>query len=474
MRLLRIVTDEWRLLIRNRVARVMTVIALMVTALATLTAWQRQHVIDAERAHYQQEADERFEHQPDRHPHRVVHYGHFVFRPLGPLAAFDPGIEPLVGHMMFLEGHRQNSANFADARQSSLLVRFGEFTPAFVVQTLAPLLLIFVGFAAVTREREGGTLRLALSQAVPAKSLLAGKWLALAGVGLIATAPAFLVLLSLAAEPALRLPAAVMITGYLLYLVVWAGIVVLVSAFVDKGRSALLGLITLWAVLVIVLPRGLPEIASVVTRLPTQVETDIAIHRDVAAIGDSHNPDDPYFANFRARVLKEYGVDRVEDLPVNYRGLVAVEGERITAELFDEYAERTFGVLEQQNTWIDRAGAVSPLLAIRRLSMAAAQTDLAAYRTFLQQAEAYRYRLVQALNQMQAELLSYAQDTDSRVNRVDSAHFRGLEKFELESQPTSELLARTLEPLWVLLGFLMIVSAAMGLAARKLTKAATP
>lgn len=474
MRLLRIIGDEWRLLIRNRVARVMTLIAIIITALAALTAWQRQHAIETERTRYQQEANERFEDQPDRHPHRVVHYGHFVFRPLGSLAAFDPGVEPLVGHMVFLEGHRQNSANFADARQSSLLVRFGEFTPAFVVQTLAPLLLIFVGFAAVTREREGGTLRLALSQAVPPASLLAGKWLALSGVALIATAPAFLVLLFLAGQASLRLPATVMMAGYLLYLVIWAGIVVLVSAFADKGRSALLGLITVWTVLVIVLPRGLPEIASVVTRLPTQVETDIAIHRDVAAIGDSHNPDDPYFARFRERVLQEYGVDRIEDLPVNYRGLVAVEGERITAELFDDYAARTFDVLERQNDWIDRAGMVSPLLAIRRLSMAAAQTDLAAYRTFLEQAEAYRYRLVQALNRMQAELLSYAEDKDGRINRVDSEHFRGLEKFELESQPASALLARTLKPLWLLLGFLIIVSAGMALAARKLTKAATP
>jgi ABC-2 type transport system permease protein len=52
---------------------------------------------------------------------------------------------------MFLEGHRQNTANFGDVNQSSLLVRFGQLTPAFVLQTVAPLLLIFLGYGAIAR-----------------------------------------------------------------------------------------------------------------------------------------------------------------------------------------------------------------------------------------------------------------------------------------------------------------------------------
>ena len=44
---------------------------------------------DAERARYQAQANHEFEAQPDRHPHRMVHYGHFLFRPLNPLAAFE-------------------------------------------------------------------------------------------------------------------------------------------------------------------------------------------------------------------------------------------------------------------------------------------------------------------------------------------------------------------------------------------------
>ena len=153
----RIARDEMRLLWRSRVAVLGVALLVLLTLVAALTAYQRQHIIGIERAGYQAQANSAFDAQPNRHPHRMVHYGHFVFRPISPLAAFDPGIESFTGHTLFLEGHRQNTANFGDVRQSSMLVRFGQLTPAFVLQMLAPLLLIFLGYAMVARERERGT-----------------------------------------------------------------------------------------------------------------------------------------------------------------------------------------------------------------------------------------------------------------------------------------------------------------------------
>jgi ABC-2 type transport system permease protein len=468
----RIAVEECRLMARNRVAMVVVALSLVLSALAALVAWERQRAINADREHYQAIANRQFQNQPDRHPHRVVHYGHFVFRQLAPLAAFDPGIEALVGHMIFLEGHRQNSANFAEVRQSSLLKRFGEFTPAFVLQTLAPLLMIFLGFGAVARERESGTLRLILSQGVGGVSMLTGKGMALAGVVLFAMLPAFMALIVIAAIAPSALPAVLSAAGYVLYLISWAGIVVFVSAWRSRSREALLVLIGLWAVLVIVAPRVLPEVASIATPLPTRFETDIVIQRELVAMGDSHNPDDPYFAAFRQRTLDEYGVSRVEDLPLNYRGLLAVEGERMTSELFDDHANRTFDLLERQNDFVAAAGWLTPVTALRRVSMTAAETDLAGYRLFLEQAEAYRFRLVQALNRMQANKVTYAEDTDSSKVRIDAAHFRGLERFDYAPQSQATLLERTGVPLLVLALWAAAVLIANGVAGRRLTRIA--
>ena len=71
-----------------------------------------------------------------------------------PLSTLDPGIDAYTGNSIFLEGHRQNSAMFADSRQGTALTKLGSLTPAFIVQTLAPLLLILLVISAISRERE--------------------------------------------------------------------------------------------------------------------------------------------------------------------------------------------------------------------------------------------------------------------------------------------------------------------------------
>jgi ABC-2 type transport system permease protein len=113
-----IARDEVRLMARNRVATIAFVLVVLLTLVAVASSWAHQHGIAELRARHAEAAEAAFKAQPDRHPHRVVHYGTFIFRPLGALAAFDPGVDAFTGSSMFLEGHRQNSANFGDVRQS--------------------------------------------------------------------------------------------------------------------------------------------------------------------------------------------------------------------------------------------------------------------------------------------------------------------------------------------------------------------
>jgi len=307
--IIRIAREQWCCLARDKVAVFGLALLTVLTLIAALTAYEHQRQTNVERAHYQAKANQEFENQPDRHPHRMVHYGHFLFRPLNPLAAFDPGIDPYTGNTLYIEGHRQNSANFADVRQSSLLLRFGQLTPAFVLQVLAPLLLIFVGHASVARERESGTLRILLAQGVHARQPVMGKLLALAGFALLTGLPAALALLWLVVSgQADVLPVGVLLVGYALWLGIWSLLVVLISSWAARGRDALLALLAIWAVLVILLPRVVPDIAGTVFSLPTRFENEINVERDYQALGDAHDPNDPAFTAFRERVLKQYNV----------------------------------------------------------------------------------------------------------------------------------------------------------------------
>jgi len=377
----RIAREEWRALARDKVAVFGLLLLTVLTAVAALNAHEHQRHTNLERARYQAQANHAFEAQPDRHPHRVAHFGHYLFRPLNPLAAFDPGIDAYTGNTLYLEPHRQNSANFGDVRQSSLLLRFGQLTPAFVLQVLAPLLLVFVGHASVARERESGTLRILLAQGVGGRHIAAGKLLALSGFAALALLPALCALLwqAISGQSA-WLPVLLLGGGYGAWLLLWAMGVVGVSSLFVRGRDALLGLLAIWAVLVILLPRWVPDAANISVTLPTRFETEIQVEREYLELGDAHNPDDPKFAAFRDQVLKAYGVARVEDLPVNFKGLIGAEGERQSSELFNRYARASFARQAQQNRIVDRFGWLSPTLALRRLSMSAAGTDLANYR----------------------------------------------------------------------------------------------
>ncbi len=472
--------NELRHLLRSRIALTAILLVAMLTLVAALTSRAYQADQANLRERLQQTANATFEAQPDRHPHRMVHYGHFAVRPASGLAAMDPGVEAFTGNMIFLEGHRQNSANFGDARQSSLLVRFGQLSPALVLQVVAPLLLVFIGAGVIANERERGTLRQALLAGASGRSVLVGKALALGVAAMVIALPALILLGYLSLSGAARPSAvALSVAGYALYLAIWVVLIVAVSALAGRSRSALIALVAAWAFAVLLTPRLAPEAATALTPLPTRIETDIAIQRDLRAMGDSHNPDDPYFAAFKQRTLARYGVATVDQLPLNYRGLLAVEGEKLTSGLFDRYAARAFDAMQDQSRIMDSLALLSPAIAIRRLSMTAAETDLVGYRRFMEQAEAYRYDLVQRLNMLQATAVTAADDgakskdaaAEAR-SRISAENWRKMPSFN-PSRPTAAAVLHGAAPaLGALLGWLAAALLLFGFAAQRLSRTA--
>jgi ABC-2 type transport system permease protein len=435
-RLPTIAAAEWRSWQRSRLALggalLLAVLLVATTVLTTL----RMQAERAERVHHQREAEAAFLAQPDRHPHRMVHYGHYVFRTPAPLALFDPGLDAVTGQSIFLEGHRQNTALFAGSGASADLGSFSALSPALVYQWLAPLLLVLLGHGALVREREAGTLATLLAQGLPGRQLLAGKALALGGAMLLLLVPLALAMAAAVAQGE-QLTAALALMGlYALYLALWAGLALLASALWRTRAAALAALAALWIGLTLVLPALAASAAAAAEPLAGKLETDLAMLADVRKLGDGHNANDPAFAQLRAELLAQHGVQRVEELPVNLRGIVAEYGERKLTETLNAWAHQQRAGEQRQAERLSRHGWFTPVLALSDASRAVAGTDLRHHHRFLQEAEALRYAFVQGLNRVHAQQLAYADDirrsSDTqaeRRTRVSAANWQLLDRF---------------------------------------------
>jgi len=134
------------------------------------------------------------------------------------------------------------------------------------------------------------------------------------------------------------------------------------------------------------------------------------MNEDLRKLGDGHNSADPAFAKLKSNLLAQYDVESVEELPVNFRGVVATKSEENLTNTLNAYAETRMSRELAQSKRLDGFGILSPYVAINTASRTLAGTDLRTHHRFLREAEALRYEFVQGLNKVHAEQLNYADD----------------------------------------------------------------
>ena len=472
---LRIAREEWRQWSRSRLAWVSSALLLLVlvsTAVLTLLQVAQE---TAARSALQRQAHDTFLSQPARHPHRMVHYGHYVFRSPSPLAAFDPGLDPVTGQTLFLEGHRQNTAAFAAAAAGARLGGLPALSPAVVYQLFVPLLLIVLGYGAVARERESATLMPLLMQRVSGGTLVAGKLWALGATALLLTLPVAAIGLwaTIAGDSGWAALGVVALCA--LYLLAWCAIIVAVSAVFRSRHFSLAALAALWIAAAWVVPAVSVDAAARTQPVPGKIDTDLRMLAELREVGDGHNAAAPAFARLREDLLAQHGVERPEDLPVNLRGVVAQHAEAKLTRVLDRYADERMAGETAQAHAARSFGWLSPVVAFATASRALAGTDLDNHHRFMREAEALRFRFVQALNRIHAEQLAYTDDIArsrdaeaERRTRVDPSAWRVLEEFRFRPASVATRLQSAAPALFMLLAWLSLALAACAWSARRL------
>jgi ABC-2 type transport system permease protein len=173
---------------------------------------------------------------------------------------------------------------------------------------------------------------------------------------------------------------------------------------------------------------------------------DAEVHEEAQKGINGHDPQDQRTAALKAALLKKYGVDSEEKLPVSVAGLAMRESEAYSSRVYQQHFAALNATYERQNAISTWAGLLNPYQAIRPLSMGLAGADFAHYVHFQQAAEAYRYQLVQRLNALQADM-GYG----DKERKLSAATWQAIPTFIYQPPTLAWALPRLLLPVAALL-----------------------
>ena len=376
--------------------------------------------------------------QPDRHPHRVAHFGHFAFRPLSPLSFIDNGVNPYVGNSVFLEAHKQNANNFSSAADAPNTLRFGELTIGSILQIFVPLFIITLVFGQYRQERDGALMSMHYVSGVSPGQFHIGKILGNLTIILISALPTWLVCLALIAFS--TNPTAVwyrfflLSLTYLAYLFIVTGIVVAGFSRIRNPRAALATLLAIWLVAVVITPRLLPLVAEATHPAPTAAEFNRQLHQAVSKSVNAHNISDPRFIAEKDRLLKKYGVDQVGQLPFNFRGFGMKIGEESSTQIYRKQLAQLQDHFRRQNRLMSWFGFINPLVSVRQISQLLSGSDYEHATNFELQAEEHRYQFIQHLNELHMHKINFQQD---RAQKLSHSFWQEFKDFRYQLPTTT-------------------------------------
>ena len=427
--------NEWKSFLRNRLLRTLAIL-FGVTLFATtyFGLIQSSNQMDA-----QQKAHEHIRAQWDEmepsNPHSAAHFGSYVFKPSTILSSLDEGINATTGTVLRLEGHTQNEMMFSETSQSLILSKFGKLKASLLFQYLIPLFLIFLSFDAYPREKRMGRLKLLVNQGVDIFSLVSAKVLCVWSIGIVLLGMTLCTQLfmspgDMSMDHVLRL--CLLMSGYAMYYFVLANITVLVSVWLQNATASMSFVMLLWIFWTVFLPKITGNLAEQMVPLPSRMEFQDAMSKDRSDGIDGHNPSDERRNKLEEATLKQYNVSTLEELPINFAGIVMQADEEYGNQVWDKHFGALYVHLQSQKEIVQYSGVLNPFGSIQSISMGAAGTDMFHHLDFLQQAEKYRRMFIKTLND---EYAFGGAKTGERGWKADTAFFQSVKDFVYQ-QPT--------------------------------------
>lgn len=459
-----IIKNEWQFFARNR-ALFGTTFGFVVVLLMTIYLGYRQ---TNEQSHLYQSAKNHFrsqwENNREIHPHAIVHYGTYVFKPTNLLSSLDEGINSITGNVLKLEGHVQNEITHTEASQIQAVSKFGKLKSSLLLQYIVPLLLIFMAFQSINSEKQNGRLKLLVLQGANPTKIVLAKTLSVCiyGIGLLALTVLSYTLLNFKTLNSEILSRTILLfLSYSLYYFIVSGLTVYLSSVWKNTGLALTSMLGVWIIWTIFLPNILLSSVDQWHKLPSRNALKKAMKEDRSNGIDGHNPSNGRIKTLEKKLLAEYKVDSISQLPIDFWGVVMQGDEEYGNIVWDKHFGNLRKVLEKQRNSYQLGGVFNPFISLQNLSKGLSGNDNLHHQEFLMQAEYYRREFIKKLNDKHAFGSTKTETGDWDV-KVGPAFYKSVADFEYQPTKLSSVFSLYLLDLlilvfWVLLSVSLLI-----------------
>jgi|TARA_B110000003_G_scaffold19338_1_gene18886 ABC-2 type transport system permease protein len=400
-------------------------------------------------------------------PHSAAHFGTYAFKSTSILNSIDEGINSVTGNVLRLEGHKQNDVAFSEASQSLLISKFGKLKPALIFQFIIPLFLIFFSFNSYTSERSNGRLKLLLIQGVSLKQIVFAKAFSIWIIGVVLLLASVLVQLlfnstQLSADTLLRLT--LLLSVYAVYFFIIVNLTVLLSVVFKNSTSALSLTILIWVIWTIFLPSTIGKTAEEIFPLPTRIDLKESMAEDRSKGINGHNPREDRRQALEKATLEKYKVEKLQDLPINFSGILMQEDEEYGNKVWDKHFGSLYNQLKAQKYIYQIFGVVNPFISLQNLSMGMSGTDMHHHLSFLNQAEKYRRVFIKSLND---EYAFGGSKTGERGWKASNEFFRSVKEFQYQNPTFRSFYSKYAIDFFILLFWFFILLILLSFSSRK-------
>ena len=464
-----IIINEWIGYFRNKLFLYVGVFFCFFLCLVSLLGIIQNNKLNIEQELAHEHIRTQWDEMEASNPHSAAHYGTYVFKPISVLNSIDEGINSVTGNVLRLEGHRQNDIVFSEASQSLMISKFGKLKPSLIFQFIIPLLLIFFSFNTYMSERNSGRLKLMLVQGASLRKVVFSKVLSIWFIGL------FLLLITLFFQLLLNFNNLnsdvfsrlfILFLSYSFYYLILINITVVLSVIFKSSTAALSLTVLTWVFWTIFFPTIMGNTTEKLSPLPTRIEFKEAMSEDRSKGIDGHNPRGERRDALEKATLEKYNVDKLEDLPINFSGIVMQEDEEYGNMVWDKHFGDLYTQLEKQKSNYQLSGLINPFASLQNLSMGSSGSDMFHHLDFLTKAESYRRIFIKTLND---EYAFGGSKTGERGWKATNEFFRSVKDFKYELPTFFSLYSKYLIDVIIILFWVFFTTFSLYFFTRKIT-----